>query len=155
MKKALLVLGLVTSLAFSQEEEIIVKTPLTKKLSDMNVSIGVISIGELKTNFPRSYQLLVKHHGEPTKYDTHHLAVSLWKKEGENIVYISDYKVEAEVRSPLLRSSLKPLNKYKHQHGDNYGNWFQMLDKGLYSINIHIEDKSGKKKLINFDYLNQ
>ena len=155
MKKLMVGLGLLASLAVAQEDDVVLKTPLTKRLPDVNVSIGVVEITEIKEKFPRAYELLVKHHGQPTKYDTHHLAVSIWKKEGEKVVYLSDYKVGAEVRSPILRSQMKSLNKYPHQYGDNYGNWFQMSEKGLYSINVHIEGKDGKKRVVNFDYLNQ
>ncbi len=155
MKKLMAGLGLLVSFSLAQEDDVLLKTPLTKKLPDMNVSIGVIEIKEVKEKFPRAYELLRKHHGEPTKYDTHHLAVSLWKEEKGKIVYISDYKASAEVRSPLLRSQMKTLGKYPHQHGDNYGHWFQMSDKGLYSINIYIYDKEGRRRMVNFDYLNQ
>lgn len=147
MKRTLLTLGLLATLTFAQEEDSLLKTPFTKVLSDMNVSIGVTSINELKSNSPKAYQRLVEYHGKPTKYDTHHLAVSLWKKEEGKIIYISDYKVKAEVRSPILRATVKPLNKYSHKHGENYGNFFQMSEKGLYSINIYIEGKDGKKVL--------
>jgi hypothetical protein len=145
---------LLLPLVYAQEDEIL-KTPLTKRLTNMNVSIGVISIQELKSTFPRAYELLVKSHGEPKAYDTHHLAVALWREEKDNVKYLSDYKVEAEVRSPLLRAERKPLTKYPHQYGDNYGGWFQMSDKGLYSINIYIKDDKGKVLRVNFDYFMQ
>lgn len=119
------------------------------------MSIGVVGIEELKERFKRAYDLLVKHHGEPSKYDTHHLAVSLWKEDGGKIIYLSNYKVEAEVRSPLLRSKRKVLTKYPHQQGENYGEWFQMNDRGLYSITIYITEEKGKVKKVHFDYLQQ
>jgi hypothetical protein len=153
--KILSVLLVLFALAFGQEEDIILKTPLTKKLDKYNVSIGVVGIEELKERFKRAYDLLVKHHGEPSKYDTHHLAVSLWKEEGGKIIYLSNYKVEAEVRSPLLRSQRKVLTKYPHQQGENYGEWFQMNDRGLYSITIYITEEKGKVKKVQFDYLQQ
>ncbi len=140
--------------ALAQEDEVL-KTPLTKKLKDMNVSIGLISIKEVQSTFPRAYQLLVKSHGEPSKYDTYHLAVALWREENGKIVYLSNYKVEAEVRSPILRAERKTLTKYPHQYGDNYGGWFQISEIGLYSINIYITDEKGKTIRVNFDYLLQ
>ncbi len=141
-------------LAYAQEDEIL-KTPLTKKLPNMNVSIGIVSIEELGNTFPRAYELLVKSHGEPKPYDTHHLAVALWREENGKVVYFSNYSVEAEVRSPILRAERKPLTKYPHQYGDNYGGWFQMSDKGLYSINVYIKDSKGKTMRVSFDYLMQ
>ncbi len=140
--------------ALAQDDEIL-KTPLTKKLPNMNVSIGVISIEEVRKTFPRAYELLVRSHGEPKPYDTHHLAVALWKEEGGKVIYLSNYTVEAEVRSPLLRAERKILTKYPHQYGDNYGGWFQMSDKGLYSINVYIKDSNGKVTRVNFDYFMQ
>ncbi|MCX8164694.1 MAG: hypothetical protein N3D14_04795 [Aquificaceae bacterium] len=141
--------------SFAQEDEIIIKTPLTKRLERFNVSIGVVSIEELKKTFPRAYSLLEKHNGTPTKHDTHHLAVSIWKKEGDRIVYLSDFKVEAEVRSPILRAQQKSLSKYPHTHGENFGSWFQMTEKGLYSINLYIRDVSGKTWKVSYDYMLQ
>ncbi len=155
MKKLMVWLGLLVSFSLAQEDDALLKTPMTKKLPDMNVSIGVVEIKGIKEKFPRAYEILKKHYGEPTKYDTHHLAVSLWKEEKGKIVYISDYKVSAEVRSPLLRSQMKTLDTYPHQYGNNYGHWFQMSDRGLYSINVYIYDKKGKRRTVNFDYLNQ
>jgi hypothetical protein len=142
--KILGVLLILFALSFGQEEDSILKTPLTKKLDKYNVSIGVMGIEELKERFKRAYDLLVKHHGEPSKYDTHYLAVSLWKE-----------KVEAEVRSPLPRSQRKVLTKYPHQQGDNYGEWLQMNDRGLYSITIYITEEKGRTKKVQFDYLQQ
>lgn len=139
-------------LAFAQEDDVLIKTPLTKRLEEFNVSIGVVSIDELKKTFPRAYSLLEKHNGVPAKHDTHHLAVAIWKKEGDKIVYISNFKVEAEVRSPILRAQKKELHKYPHTHGDNFGGWFQMGEKGLYSINIYIKDEKGKTWKVNYDY---
>ncbi|MCS6957712.1 MAG: hypothetical protein RMK75_04550 [Aquificaceae bacterium] len=141
--------------SFAQEEEILIKTPLTKRLEDFNVSIGVVSIEELKKTFPRAYALLEKHNGVPSKHDTHHLAVAIWKKEGNRIVYLSEFKVEAEVRSPILRAQRRELHKYPHQHGDNFGGWFQMGEKGLYSINLYIKNDKGKTWKINYDYMLQ
>ncbi|RMH80751.1 MAG: hypothetical protein D6674_02555 [Acidobacteria bacterium] len=145
----------ILGLSLAQEEDVLIKTPLTKKLPDMNVSLGIISIEELKRSFPRAYSLLEKHHGSPTKYDTHHLAVALWREEGDRVTYLSNYRVEAEVRSPLLRAQRKDLHKYPHQHGDNFGGWFQMAEKGLYSVNVYIRDEKGKVRKLNFDYLLQ
>ncbi len=139
-------------LAFAQEDDVLIKTPLTKRLEEFNVSIGVVSIDELKKTFPRAYSLLEKHNGVPAKHDTHHLAVAIWKKEGDKIVYISNFKVEAEVRSPILRAQRKELHKYPHTHGDNFGGWFQMGEKGIYSINIYIKDEKGKTWKVNYDY---
>ena len=82
-------------LAFAQEDDVLIKTPLTKRLEEFNVSIGVVSIDELKKTFPRAYSLLEKHNGVPAKHDTDHLAVAIWKKEGDKIVYLSNFKVEA------------------------------------------------------------
>ncbi|RMH03009.1 MAG: hypothetical protein D6699_05380 [Aquificota bacterium] len=153
-KFLLLLVGLVgISLA---QEDVLVKTPLTKRLQDMNISLGVVSIEELKQVFPRAYELLVKKEGPPTKYDTHHVAVALWKEEGGKVSYLSGYDVEIEVRSHLLRSQRKSAHKYPHQYGENYGAWFQMAEKGLYSINVYIkEPKTGKVRKVNFDYLLQ
>lgn len=108
--KWFLLIFLLIFLAYAQEDEIL-KTPLTKRLTNMNVSIGVMSIQELKSAFPRAYELLVKSHREPKAYDTHHLAVALWREEKGSIKYLSNYTVEAEVRSPLLRAERKPLTK--------------------------------------------
>jgi hypothetical protein len=149
------VLLVLFALAFGQEGDSVLKTPLTKKLDKYNVSIGVVGIEELKERFKRAYDLLVKYHGEPSKYDTHHLAVSIWKEDEGKIIYFSNYKVEAEVRSPLLRSQRKVLTKYPHQQGENYGEWFQMNDRGLYSITIYITEEKGKVKKVQFDYLQQ
>ncbi|MEN3028853.1 MAG: hypothetical protein ABDH29_06530 [Aquificaceae bacterium] len=150
----MLYLLFLVAFSFAQEEEILIKTPLTKRLESFNVSVGVVSIEELKKTFPRAYALLEKHNGTPTKHDTHHLAVSLWKKEGDKIVYLSDFKVEAEVRSPLLRAQQKQLSKYPHTHGENFGGWFQMAEKGLYSINLYIRS-DGKTWKVNYDYMLQ
>lgn len=155
MIKHLIYLFMLIVLCLAQEEEIIVKTPLTKKLKDFNVSVGIVSIEELKNSFPRAYAHLEKHSGVPQRYDTHYLAVALWKKEGDKIVYLSDYKVEAEVRSPILRAQRKELHRYPHQHGENFGSWFQMEDKGLYSINLYIKDEKGKIWKVKFDYMLQ
>ncbi len=141
--------------AFAQEDDVLIKTPLTKRLEEFNVSIGIVSVDELKKTFPRAYSLLEKHNGVPAKHDTHHLAVAIWKKEGDKIVYLSNFKVEAEVRSPILRAQKKELHKYPHTHGDNFGGWFQMEEKGLYSINIYIKDEKGKTWKVNYDYMLQ
>jgi len=148
-----LVVLLLISIVYAQDD--ILKTPLTKKLPNMNVSIGIVSIEELKKGFPRAYQILVKSHSEPKPYDTHHLAVAVWKEEGGKVVYLSNYTVEAEVRSPILRAERKTLSKYPHQYGDNYGGWFQMAERGLYSINVYIKDTNGKLIKVNFDYFMQ
>jgi hypothetical protein len=140
--------------SFSEREEVIVPTPLTKNVGEYYVSIGVFSIEELEKNFPRAYKLLVRHHGKPSKNETHHLAVSLWKKEGDRVVYLSTYEVEAEVRSPIFRAMRKKLSSYLHQYGDNYGGWFNMSDKGLYHIAVIIKE-NGKEKRVSFDYLIQ
>jgi len=153
--KTLNVLLALFALSFGQEEDSVLKTPLTKKLDKYNVSIGVVGIEELKEKFKRAYDLLVKHHGELSKYDTHHLAVSLWKEEGGKVIYLSNYKVEAEVRSPLLRTQRKALTNHLHQQGENYGEWFQMNDRGLYSITIYITEEKGRTKKVQFDYLQQ
>ncbi|MCS6998175.1 MAG: hypothetical protein RMH93_03035 [Aquificaceae bacterium] len=154
MVKYVLYLLLFVVFSFAQEEDILIKTPLTKRLEGFNVSIGVVSIEELKKTFPRAYALLEKHNGTPTKHDTHHLAVSLWKKEGDKVVYLSNFKVEAEVRSPLLRAQQKSLSLYPHTHGENFGGWFQMAEKGLYSINLYIRS-GGKTWKVNYDYMLQ
>ncbi len=140
--------------AVSAQEETVVPTPLTKNVGDYYVSIGVFSIEDLQRNFPRAYKLLVKHHGEPSDKDTHHLAVSIWKRENGKIVYLSGYEVEAEVRSPIFRAVRKKLSRYPHQYGDNYGGWFDMSDKGLYHIAVIIKEAGGEKR-VTFDYLIQ
>ncbi|ADC89236.1 hypothetical protein Thal_0602 [Thermocrinis albus DSM 14484] len=150
----LLLLLLMITFLRAQEEKVLT-TPLTARLHDMNVSIGVVSIDELKTSFPRAYNLLVQYHGEPKRNETHHLAVAIWKQEGQKIVYLSNYRVDAEVRSPLLRAQRKHLSKYPHQYGDNYGGWFEMSDRGLYSINVYITDDKGRTRRVSFDYLLQ
>ncbi len=155
MVRYLIYLFILLSFAFAQEDSVLIKTPLTKRLKDFNVSIGIVSIEELKKSFPRAYALLEKHNGTPQRYDTHHLAVAIWKKEGDKIVYLSNYKVEAEVRSPILRAQRRELHKYPHQYGDNYGGWFQMEEKGLYSINLYIRDEGGRTIRVNFDYMLQ
>ena len=132
-----------------------VPTPLTKKVDSFYVSIGVFSIAELKQRFERAYNLLVKHHGKPSTSDTHHVAVSIWKQEGDKSTYLSDFTVSAEVRSPILRAVRKKLTKYPHQHGDNFGGWFDMSDRGLYHIAVIIKDKEGKVRRVDFDYLLQ
>lgn len=137
-----------------EKPPVVVPTPLTKKVDEFYVSIGIFSISELERRFPRAYKLLVKHHGKPTKKDTHHLAVSVWKQTEKGTEYLSDLKVEAEVRSPILRATRKKLNRYPHQYGDNYGGWFEMSDKGLYHIAIIIH-KEGRTKRVDFDYLIQ
>ncbi len=149
----IIILGLTYKPLTAQEQDLI-PTPLTKKVGDYYVSIGVFSIEELKKVFPRAYKLLVRHHGEPSKRDTHHLAVSIWKGKGNEIVYLSGYEVEAEIRSPIFRASRKRLSLYPHQHGDNYGNWFEMSDKGLYHIAVIIKEGKEEKR-VTFDYLVQ
>ncbi|EDP74711.1 hypothetical protein [Hydrogenivirga sp. 128-5-R1-1] len=138
----------------SEKTGVVIPTPLTKNVGEYYVSIGVFSIAELEKNFPRAYKLLVKHHGKPSRNHTHHLAVSIWKEEKGKEVFLSDYEVEAEVRSPLLRATRKKLTKYPHQYGDNYGGWFDMSDKGLYHIAVIIHE-NGKTKRVTFDYLMQ
>ncbi|RLJ69895.1 hypothetical protein BCF55_0153 [Hydrogenivirga caldilitoris] len=138
----------------AEDGGVVVPTPLTKNLGDYYVSIGVFSIAQLEKNFPRAYNLLVKHHGKPTPNQTHHLAVSLWKEENGKITYLSNYEVEAEVRSPIFRATREKLSKYPHQYGDNYGGWFDMSDKGLYHIAIIIHE-NGKTRKVTFDYLMQ
>lgn len=155
MIRYVLVLFAIALLSYAQEEDVLIKTPLTKRLDNFNVSIGVVGIEELKKTFPRAYNLLEKYNGAPTKHDTHHLAVAIWKKEGDKIVYLSNFKVEAEVRSPILRAQKKELHKYPHTHGDNFGGWFQMGERGLYSINIYIKDDKGKTWKVNYDYMLQ
>jgi hypothetical protein len=91
--KILSVLLILFALSFGQEEDGILKTPLTKKLDKYNLSIGVVGIEELKERFKRAYHLLVKYHGEP------------------------------------------------YQQGENYGEWFQMNDRELYSITIYITEE--------------
>ncbi len=135
-------------------EEASVPTPFTKSLGDYKVSIGVMPISEIRDRFPRSYRLLVKYHGEPASKDTHHLAVSVWRENKGTVEYISNLKVEAEVRSPMLRAVRKELSKYPHQYGDNYGGWFEMSDRGLYHIAVIIYE-DGKKRRVDFDYLAQ
>ncbi len=129
-------------------------TPLTKKVDGYYVSIGVVEIAQLKDSFPRAYRLLVKHHGKPAASDTHHVAVSIWRQEGKEFRYLSDFDVEAEVRSQLMRAERKKLGRYPHQYGDNYGAWFNMSDKGLYHISVIIKD-GGREKKVDFDYLIQ
>ncbi|WP_457599847.1 hypothetical protein [Hydrogenivirga sp.] len=160
MASVLMVLGVVflfltgkTGLS-TEHESVIVPTPLTKNVGDYFVSIGVFSIAELEKSFPRAYKLLVKHHGKPGKNHTHHLAVSIWKQDKGKVVYLSEYEVEAEVRSPIFRATRKKLSKYPHQYGDNYGGWFDMSDKGLYHIAVIIHE-NGKTKRVAFDYLIQ
>lgn len=155
MVRYFLIIFTLLFLAFAQEDDVLIKTPLTKRLEEFNVSIGVVSVDELKKTFPRAYSLLEKHNGVPAKHDTHHLAVAIWKKEGDKIVYLSNFNVEAEVRSPILRAQKKELHKYPHTHGDNFGGWFQMGEKGLYSINIYIKDEKGKTRKVNYDYMLQ
>jgi len=141
--------------AYSEDpKELQLPTPFTRDVGDYKVSIGVMPISHLSQNFPRSYDLLVKHHGKPDPKDTHHLAVSVWKEEKGGFTYLSNFKVEAEVRSPLLRATRKELTKYPHQYGDNYGGWFEMSDKGLYHITVIIHEK-GRAKRVDFDYLVQ
>jgi hypothetical protein len=91
--KTLSVLLIFFTLSFGQEEDSILKTPLTKKLDKYNVSIGVVGIEELKEKFKSAYDLLVKHNGE------------------------------------------------LHQQGENYSQWFQMNDRGFYSITIYITEE--------------
>ncbi len=156
MKKlgSLIIAVLVMFVVGKAQETQALSTPLTKKVNDYYVSIGVMSIEELKSGFPRAYKLLVKHHGEPKARDTHHLAVSIWKQEGGEFKYLSNFKVEAEVRSQLMRAVRKKLDKYPHQYGDNFGEWFDMSDKGLYHITVIIHE-NGKTKTVDFDYLIQ
>jgi len=151
---ALLLVGGFKASLSSERPAVVIPTPLTKNVGDYYVSIGVFSIAELEKNFPRAYKLLVKHHGKPSKNHTHHLAVSIWKEEKGKEVFLSDYKVEAEVRSPLLRATRKKLTKYPHQYGDNYGGWFDMSHRGLYHIAVIIHE-NGKTKRVSFDYLMQ
>jgi hypothetical protein len=140
--------------AVAGEKDSMVPTPLTKKVDDYYVSIGIFSIADLEERFARAYKFLVKHHGKPSKTDSHHLAVSIWKQEEGKTVYVSDFEVSAEVRSPILRAVRKKLTKYPHQHGDNFGGWFDMSDKGLYHIAVIIK-KDGKTRRVDFDYLMQ
>ena len=152
MRSLVLLVFIILGISFAQE--VYVPTPFTKSMGDYMVSIGIMPISEIKREFPRAYKLLVRYHGEPTPKDTHHLAVSVWKEEKGEVKYISNLKVEAEVRSPILRSVRKELSKYPHQYGDNYGGWFEMSDKGLYHITVIIYE-NGKRKRVDFDYLAQ
>ena len=150
--------GILLSLAIITKAEErgtgLIPTPLTKNLGDVYVSIGVFSIRELEEKLPRTYKFLVKHHGEPKSSATHHVAVSVWNQREGKIEYLSDYKVEVEVRSPIFRAVRKKLTRYPHQYGDNYGGWFDMSDKGLYHIGVILR-KDGKEKRVSFDYLIQ
>ena len=155
---ALLVGGLEGSMGGEEKghkKASVIPTPLTKKVNDYYVSIGIFSISELEQRFARAYKFLVKHHGKPSSTDTHHLAVSIWKQENGKTVYLSDMTVSAEVRSPILRAVRKKLTKYPHQYGDNFGGWFDMSDRGLYHIAVIIKDKEGKVRRVDFDYLLQ
>ncbi len=149
-----LVLLVFIILGVSLGQEVYVPTPFTRSVGDYMVSIGIMPISEIRKEFPRAYKLLVKHHGEPASKDTHHLAVSVWKEEKGEVKYLSNFKVEAEVRSPMLRAVRKELSKYSHQYGDNYGGWFDMSDRGLYHITVIIYE-DGEKKRVDFDYLVQ
>ncbi len=135
-------------------EEASVPTPFTKSVGGYKVSIGVMPISEIRERFPRSYRLLVKYHGEPTSKDTHHIAVSVWKEEKGEVKYLSNFEVETEVRSPMLRAVRKKLSKYPHQYGDNYGGWFEMSDRGLYHIAVIIHE-DGRTRRVDFDYFVQ
>ncbi len=141
-------------LSTAEERGVLVPTPLTKNVGDYYVSIGVMPISQLKSQFPRAYNLLVKYHGEPSEKDTHHLAVSVWKEKEGGFKYLSGFTVEVEVRSPIFRATRKKLSKYPHQYGDNYGGWFDMSDKGLYHIAVIIHE-DGKTRKVDFDYLVQ
>ena len=146
--------GLWENLKAEERQVVVVPTPLTKKVGEFYVSIGVFSISDLEKRFPRAYRLLVKYHGEPSQKDTHHLAVSVWRQTEKGTEYLSDFQVEAEVRSPILRAVRKKLTKYPHQYGDNFGGWFDMSDKGLYHIAVMIR-RGGETKRVDFDYLIQ
>lgn len=149
-----LFLGGLSGTSLAGEKQGVVPTPLTKKVDSYYVSIGIFSIADLEERFARAYKFLVKHHGKPSKTDSHHLAVSIWKQEKGKTVYLSDFEVSAEVRSPIFRAVRKKLTKYPHQYGDNFGGWFDMSDKGLYHIAVIIKE-GGKTRRVDFDYLMQ
>ena len=155
MRKVLLVLLALIGMSFSEGDRQFVPTPLTKDVGEYFVSVGVMSITELREIFPRAYKLLVRHHGKPPKEATHHIAVSVWKEMNEKVRYMSDMRVELELRSPILRAVRRYLDRYPHERGDNFGGWFNMSDKGLYHIAVIIHEHGGEVKRVDFDYLIQ
>lgn len=57
MVRYFLIIFTLLFLAFAQEDDVLIKTPLTKRLEEFNVSIGIVMLTVSKT-FLRAYSLL-------------------------------------------------------------------------------------------------
>lgn len=123
-------------------------TGQAKTVDGLTIYIGAIP-AEIVKGHPESHPEATMHGGAPSGSHEYHLVVAIFDaKAGTRI---SDAKVFAHVSSLGLVGPRKALEPMKIEDTVTYGNYFDLPDKGFYTIDLEIKRPTGTIK-VGFSY---
>lgn len=113
----------------------------TKTVQGLTVDIGVIP-AEIVKGHPKEHPEATAHGGPPSGQYEYHLVVAIF--DATTGARITDAKVEARVSSLGLVGPQKTLEQMAIASTITYGNYFDLPEKGPYTIDIEIERPAGR-----------
>jgi hypothetical protein len=116
----------------------------TKTVNGLTVDIGVIP-AEIMKGHPKGHPEASAHGGPPTGQHEYHLVVAVF--DAASGARITDAKVQARVSSLGLVGPQKPLEAMAIAGTITYGNYFDLPEKGRYTIDIEIERPAGRVRM--------
>jgi len=123
-------------------------TGQTKTVGGLVVYLGAIP-AEIVKGHPSSHPEIRMHGGPPRGRHEYHLVVAIF--DGASGARVEDAKLSARVSAIGLVGSTKALEPMQIAGTTTFGNYFDLPDKGLYTINLVIERPRGTVR-VNFVY---
>ncbi|MFZ5790102.1 MAG: hypothetical protein ACOY3L_05325 [Pseudomonadota bacterium] len=125
-----------------------IDTGQTKTVDGLTIYIGAIP-AEIVKGHPGTHPEAGMHDGPPSGRHEYHLVVALF--DAKTGTRISDATMFARVSSLGLVGPRKALTSMKIEDTITYGNYFNLPDRGLYTIDLEIKRASGTIK-VGFSY---
>lgn len=116
----------------------------TKTVNGLTVDIGVIP-AEIVKGHPKEHPEASAHGGPPLGQYEYHLVVAVF--DAASGARITDAKVEARVSSLGLVGPRKTLEQMAIAGTITYGNYFDLPEKGPYTIDIEIERPASRVRM--------
>lgn len=116
----------------------------TKTVNGLIVDIGVIP-AEIIKGHPKEHPEASAHGGPPPGQHEYHLVVAVF--DAASGAGITDAKVQARVSGLGLVGPQKALEAMTIAGTITYGNYFDLPEKGLYTIDIEIERPAGRVRM--------
>jgi hypothetical protein len=139
---------LALALAWIPVAALAIDTGQTKTVDGLTIYIGAIP-AEIVKGHPESHTETAMHDGAPSGPHEYHLVVALF--DAKTGTRISDATMFARVSSLGLVGPRKALEPMKIEDTITYGNYFNLPDRGLYTIDLEIKRPTGRIS-VSFSY---